>query len=381
MKLLSLLFCLIAGALAVPVPDCATTVPPPPPSPSGHDGFPCANTPKSAWLDLTIVIELSKVMSDPLLEIQNNLKTYLKQLTIANVEGHASRIAIIGYDESNATLIHGFTDEQSFAAVSGKINALKTSTVSSDKASIVKGLQLAKTHIDANRAKKIPGVVLYAATYNDKDDNDPTVAADELKSDMIKVSTITFETILGVYTPEIGKLASEGLAFNSTTTGGFGKAIATLNCVCPKEWTQLIITTPTSSTPTVYAECFKPYESEAEPDLLTCPENGFLVAVHTEKRFNFLVKRILPLLSKSTGVSVGLFREGPAATWKWHTVGGTVGYTGYPEFNSTAPGDVYGYLNTKEGWELETDDGSVARAYVCARRSCDTDNICDLALI
>lgn len=98
-----------------PAPVYTTTTPyyPPPPS-NGTDGFLCATNHKNAWLDVAIVLELSEATASQWNAIYGNILSYVHELTLSNsaVSGHTSRVAVIGYSASGATLIYALTDTQ-----------------------------------------------------------------------------------------------------------------------------------------------------------------------------------------------------------------------------------------------------------------------------
>uniref|UniRef100_A0A7E4VJ44 VWFA domain-containing protein n=1 Tax=Panagrellus redivivus TaxID=6233 RepID=A0A7E4VJ44_PANRE len=343
------------------------------------DGPSCENIPKKSWLDLAVVVECSHVTLTQWTAIYTNILSYLSRLTIADTGDHTTRVSIITYNHENATVVYSFTDPQNLNRIHIALKNAISTTKLGESAKIFKGFRLAKDEIDRLKGFRIPGVVLYAATYDDSGDGNPLLASQELKMDMVKIVTISFEASNGVATPQISALASPGLALTSRDpVKNFGWAVGQLNCICPAGWTQLVIGSQADAK--TYSDCFFTYTAQVLPAFTNCPQDNNLATVYTPNRLDFL-RRNMSYSIEGGAFSVGLVRTDGDSPWYWQTYIENITYTNYPEFVAPpAATDAYGYLQLVNGdWKLFSDDGMTnSRPYICQTRSCDTNYVCDM---
>uniref|UniRef100_A0A7E4V9V6 VWFA domain-containing protein n=1 Tax=Panagrellus redivivus TaxID=6233 RepID=A0A7E4V9V6_PANRE len=353
-----------------------------PPS-NGTDGLLCATNHKNAWLDVALVLELSEATASQWDAIVGNVMSYIAQLTLSNSpnRGHTSRVSIIGYTSAKeATLLYALTDTQTIRNIKFALNSSRPINVAGGTPNIASGLHLANDHLTKTNSFRVKGVVLYAATYDDSSTSNPVEAANELKADLIKIVTVSYDAANGVNTPKISALSSPGLALTSKDTlPVFASIIAQLNCRCPAGWTQLVVNNAIS-----YADCFFYQDTNNLQAFSECDSslpNNTLALAYTPARVDFLTQLVSNSSYTTTPtneISIGLSRPDGYSQWTWSNV---YPYSGYPSFAVTpSTSDVYGYLSAKSGpWSLYADDGMTnGRFYVCQIRSCDTDNICDL---
>uniref|UniRef100_A0A7E4VAC4 VWFA domain-containing protein n=1 Tax=Panagrellus redivivus TaxID=6233 RepID=A0A7E4VAC4_PANRE len=361
-----------------------TVAPPTPTLPAspyfnGSDGLICAANPKNAWLDLVFVIEHSSVTFSQWNAITSNIISTLTKLTLSNTltSGHTSRIAIITYDASGTTkLQYEFTAEQTLRSIAVALNRAKPLPTLGEKADIASGLNAASDYLNTHSSFRAPGVVLYAASYDDSGTNDPQIAAEGLKADLTKIVTVSYDAANGVSTPKIDALSSPGLHLSSQSSlAQFGWAVSQLNCRCAHGWTQLIVGEVS------YADCFFYQTTTSLQAFAQCNNlnTDILALASTPARLDSITN----LISKekpTNEVSIGLLRNDGTSQWTWQNV---YAYFGYPAFSQGyTTTDTYGYLS-KTGnntWQLLADDGLTGngRFFVCQQRSGDTDNIIDL---
>uniref|UniRef100_A0A7E4VJR3 VWFA domain-containing protein n=1 Tax=Panagrellus redivivus TaxID=6233 RepID=A0A7E4VJR3_PANRE len=362
-----------------PTPTAPYNPSPTPSSPyvNGGDGPLCAANHKKAWLDLIFVIEHSSATFSQWSAITASIMSTVSQLTLSNTlaSGHTSRIAVITYDLTGTKLQFNFTAEQTTRNILVALNKAKPLPTLGGKADIAGGLKAAGDYLTANANFRAPGVVLYAATYDDSITNDPITAANGLKTNLIKIATVSCAKSNDVNSFKIDKLASPGLALSvHAPLSQLLWAVSQLNCRCARGWTQLAVGNVS------YADCFF-YEDASVLQAFALCENtdtDILALANTPARVDFIGQLVLKQ-SPIDIVSIGLSRTDSSVQWSWQNV---YPYSGYPEFaQKVSDTDVYGYLSNSgnNNWELLADDGmTTGRFYVCQRRSGDTDNIVEL---
>uniref|UniRef100_A0A7E4VP13 VWFA domain-containing protein n=1 Tax=Panagrellus redivivus TaxID=6233 RepID=A0A7E4VP13_PANRE len=361
----------INSGVTYPTPPPTSTVPynpsPTPSSPyvNGGDGPLCAANHKQAWLDLVFVIEHSSATFAQWNAITSSISSTVSQLTLSNTlsSGHTSRIAVITYDLTGTKVQFNFTAEQTTRNILVALNRAKP------------GLKAAGDYLTANANFRAPGVVLYAATYDDYNTDDPISAAYGLKMDLIKIATVSFDASNGVNSQKIGNLASPGLVSNMhNPVSQLLWAVSQLNCRCAHGWSQLTVNTVS------YAECFFYEDASAFQALTLCQntDTDILALASTPGRVDF-IGQLVSKEKPTNVISIGLSRTDGSAQWSWQKV---YPYSGYPAFaQQVSETDVYGYLSKSNSntWQLLADDGmTTGRFYVCQRRSGDTDNIVEL---
>uniref|UniRef100_A0A7E4VHP6 VWFA domain-containing protein n=1 Tax=Panagrellus redivivus TaxID=6233 RepID=A0A7E4VHP6_PANRE len=365
-----------------PTLPTTTTYNPSTPKPSspyvnGSDGSICATNHKQAWLDLVFVIEHSRVTFDQWNAISSSVLSTISQLTLSNTleSSHTSRVAVITYDLTGTKLQFNFTTAQTIRNILVALNKGKPPPNLSADADIAGGLKAAADYLYKNPSFRAPGVVLYAATYDDSGTNDPITAAEELKADLVKIVAVSFDAANGVNTAKIGELASPGLSLNThSELSQFGWAVSQLNCRCAHGWTQLIVNNVS------YADCFFYQDVMALQAFALCEntDTDFLALASTPARID-LISQLVSKEKPTDKISIGLLRSDGKSAWTWQNA---YPYYGYPAFaQELSDTDVYGYLSKSSGntWQLLADDGmTTGRFYVCQRRSGDTDNIVDL---
>uniref|UniRef100_A0A7E4VJ10 VWFA domain-containing protein n=1 Tax=Panagrellus redivivus TaxID=6233 RepID=A0A7E4VJ10_PANRE len=363
-------------------PGTTTTYYPPSPTPSSPyvndgDGPLCAANHKQAWLDLVFVIEHSSVTFAQWNAISSSIMSTISQLTLSNTpaSGHTSRVAVITYDLAGTKLQFEFTAEQTTRNVLIALNKAKPLPYLGEKADIAGGLKAAGDYLTANPSFRVPGVVLYAATYDDSNTNEPITASDGLKADLIKIATVSFDAANGVSYLKISKLASPGL--DSTMHSSISEllwAVSQLNCRCAHGWNQLTVANIS------YADCFFYQDASAFQAFTLCEntDTDILALANTPARVDF-IGQLVSKQKPTNVISVGLSREDNYSAWTWEHVYPYYGYPAFAQYLSDT--DVYGYLSKSSSntWQLLADDGmTTGRFYVCQRRSGDTDNIVDL---
>uniref|UniRef100_A0A7E4V528 VWFA domain-containing protein n=1 Tax=Panagrellus redivivus TaxID=6233 RepID=A0A7E4V528_PANRE len=345
-------------------------------------GKACARNAKSAWLDLVIVLELTPATAGQNNVLMGGLLLDLYLFNISSTGDHTTRVALVTYN-STATVAHVFTDPQNLEAILSSYQAAVDASqdFTGETVNIAAGLEKAYDVIQQSGSNRIPGVVLFAATYDSNGMNNPVEAASKLKKARISLATVTFETANGVNNPDIAKLASDGLALDSKTANptDFANVITSLNCVCSPGWTRLIIN---SSSEHFYSDCFLAFDTHTLPAFVDCGTGAGLVTVNTPERLEFITDTIIPKLKNPKFFSIGLTRTNASASWQWFTSDNSnLQWTTFPLFSSSPlPTDVVGYMHNDYGfhWELKSDDSYTnSRPYICQKAACDTNNICD----
>uniref|UniRef100_A0A7E4VBU3 C-type lectin domain-containing protein n=1 Tax=Panagrellus redivivus TaxID=6233 RepID=A0A7E4VBU3_PANRE len=149
--------------------------------------------------------------------------------------------------------------------------------------------------------------------------------------------------------------------------------ISQLNCRCPAGWTQLVV-----NNVVFYADCFYYQFSINFPG---CDGSTILAVANTPARLDFITQLASNWTTVPTSeINVGLVRYDANSPWIWED---GEAYTAFPVFAQTpSETNTYGYLakTNNYNWQLLSDDSLNTRQYVCQRRACDANHLCDLSI-
>uniref|UniRef100_A0A7E4ZR61 VWFA domain-containing protein n=1 Tax=Panagrellus redivivus TaxID=6233 RepID=A0A7E4ZR61_PANRE len=338
------------------------------------DGVECGTSSKTARLDIIFVVESSSTTQSQWNAIEGNIMAYIVQLSLSNTLNlsNTSRIAVITYSKTAASLIYAFTDTQSLRNIQFALRNSKPSADAVIGSNLNRALREAKRHLDNNKSFRLPVILIYAATY-DTSLGDPIEAAEMLKTEGYSIITITYDAANGVNDDRIGNLASPGMNLGSRNgLSTFEQVIIRANCRCPTGWTQLI------ANETLYAECFQLSTISSQSRVQTCPDSSIQATLYTPGRYQF----VTDLLTQQGSVlgdeySVGLHRMNDL--WYWVGYDDPVPYNDFPEFTYPPTTDAaYGYLVSGIQWEFVADTGAKPnRPVLCQTRACSVNYFCN----
>uniref|UniRef100_A0A7E4V541 VWFA domain-containing protein n=1 Tax=Panagrellus redivivus TaxID=6233 RepID=A0A7E4V541_PANRE len=359
---------------------CCFTIVYPPFVRTAFSSHPCAASISDAYLDLVIVVEATAKTLVPsvIFDIVSRLENLAYRLNLSNdtKTGHTSRIALISYDNSGATVHHSLNDSQSFDAILSALGRLRLLKWGDGFGDLVGAFKIASNVVE-NTSFRAQSILLVAASI---DATKRTEALDESKN--IKLSGVQIATVgyteVSADVEFIASLASPGLDIrkNELDVAHFGPKVALLNCRCPSGTTPVTLQSASDSIELIN-ECAMVQDTVSSPEYIVCDNDGTLFSVETEARLDFFTTLLKTDNPDIKNVTIGLKKD---STWQWQTPYGNIPYNDYPPWASPpASTDTYAHLYLEnDTWKLYSNDGTDGYPYVCVQKSCDTSSVCEL---
>ncbi|TKR78244.1 hypothetical protein L596_019083 [Steinernema carpocapsae] len=359
----------------------------------------CACTYSKIWLDIVLVIDVSKSMSEGLSSVAADLFSMFGQMEVSQKNGQYSRVALVSAGE-NATTVSDLNTYQNIDDLNQDLVALQ---VGKDKdVNVQAGLNAASEILKTtgNQRARKQVILLYTSAYNQGGYKDPLETATQLKDSGVSIITAAYvKADESTDVLKIGELATPSLNFTNIDSTGVVAEIMNsycqVNCFCRSNWAQFA-DKYNSLGAHRFGVCLKFIGMPASwyaANAIGCRNKGsgaYLATEFSAKKHTFN-KAYYADMNRQIGnrnYHIGLRKNHPSDTsYVW--VQGTskdlkLDPNGYKKWAPGMPnisiGECVsvkktGFLSMWANTNCYTD----IQNYLCESVSCDTDNFCDMS--
>ncbi|CAI2334854.1 unnamed protein product [Caenorhabditis sp. 36 PRJEB53466] len=362
----------------------------------------CGNDLTNLWLDVVVVVDNSKGMTqEGLVQVAAQIVTVFGEGTRIGTnyaDKRSTRVGLVTYNKES-TIQADLNRFQSADDFFNTVFQILPTPSTSDQVYLAKGIGAAEQVLASGRANNTRKnykqfVIVYASDYRDDGQEDPRPIAERLKASGVNIATVAFdqegsESILKA----LGEIATPGFNFtnkDADNVGALQKAMIQTNCFCSNLWTQYR-TNFNDEYSSKYGVCLRPVALTAAwaPAKFACQnmiQTGYMVTEYNQHKHDYVFKMVQndTAFPEPYVYHIGLSYVNGGYYWQQPVgqtlkpLGDGIWNPGFPQLSTQNTA----VLNQQEGsasavgWQ-NTNQYTVSERYVCEVSACDTDSYCE----